>query len=111
MASIVILGGGVGGLVAANRLRRRLHRTHRVILIDRQAQHVFTPSFLWMMLGWRKPSEISRDLSRLGRKGIEVVQEEIRAIDPAHRRVSTERQEIAADHLVISPADRKTTRL
>jgi sulfide:quinone oxidoreductase len=102
MASIVILGGGVGGLVAANRLRRRLDRTHRVILIDRQAQHVFTPSFLWMMLGWREPSEISRDLSRLGRKGIEVVQEEIREIDPAHRRVSTERQEIAADYLVIS---------
>jgi len=102
MASIVILGGGVGGLVAANTLRRRLDRTHRVILIDRQAQHVFTPSFLWMMLGWRGPSEISRDLSRLGRKGIEVVQEEIREIDPAHRRVSTERQEIAADYLVIS---------
>jgi sulfide:quinone oxidoreductase len=102
MASIVILGGGVGGLVAANRLRRRLDRKHRIILIDRQAQHVFTPSFLWMMLGWREPSEISRDLSRLGRKGIEVVQEEIRAIDPGHRRVSTERQEIAADYLVIS---------
>jgi len=102
MASIVILGGGVGGLVAANTLRRRLDRTHRVILIDRQAQHVFTPSFLWMMLGWREPAEISRDLSRLGRKGIEVVQEEIREIDPAHRRVSTERQEIAADYLVVS---------
>jgi sulfide:quinone oxidoreductase len=102
MASIVILGGGVGGLVAANTLRRRLDRKHRVILIDRQAKHVFTPSFLWMMLGWREPSEISRDLSRLGRKGIEVVQEEIREIDPAHRRVSTERQEIAADYLVIS---------
>ena len=102
MASIVILGGGVGGLVAANTLRRKLNRTHRVILIDRQAQHVFTPSFLWMMLGWREPSEISRDLSRLGRKGIEVVQEEIREIDPARRRVSTERQEIAADYLVIS---------
>ncbi len=102
MASIVILGGGVGGLVAANTLRRRLDRTHRVILIDRQAQHVFTPSFLWMMLGWREPSAISRDLSRLGGKGIEVVQEEIREIDPAHRRVSTERQEIAADYLVIS---------
>ncbi len=102
MASIVILGGGVGGLVTANTLRRRLDRKHRIILVDRQAQHVFTPSFLWMMLGWREPSEISRDLSRLGKKGIEVVQEEIREIDPAERRVRTERQEIAADYLVIS---------
>ena len=102
MASIVVLGGGVGGLVVANTLRRRLDRKHRIIVVDRQAQHVFTPSFLWMMLGWREPQAISRDLARLSRKGIEVVQEEIREIDPMRRRVRTEHQEIAADHLVVS---------
>ena len=57
MASIVILGGGVGGLVAANTLRRSLDRKHRIVLVDRAAQHVYTPSFLWMMLGWREPQE------------------------------------------------------
>lgn len=102
MASIVVLGGGVGGLVVANTLRRRLDRKHRIVVVDRQAQHVFTPSFLWMMLGWREPEAISRDLSRLGRKGIEVLQEEVRAIDPVRRRVKTDTQEIDADHLVIS---------
>ena len=33
--TIVILGGGVGGLVAANRLRRLLNREHRIVLVDR----------------------------------------------------------------------------
>ncbi len=102
MANIVVLGGGVGGLVVANTLRRRLDRKHRIIVVDRQAQHVFTPSFLWMMLGWREPQAISRDLARLSRKGIEVVHEEIREIDPVRRRVRTEHQEIVADHLVVS---------
>ncbi|MEK7701375.1 MAG: FAD/NAD(P)-binding oxidoreductase [candidate division NC10 bacterium] len=102
MATTVILGGGVGGLVTANTLRRRLDPKHRIVLVDRSAQHVFTPSFLWMMLGWREPRAISRDLGRLSRKGIEVVQEEILEIDPARRRVKTARQELAADHLVVS---------
>ena len=102
MATTVILGGGVGGLVTANTLRRRLDPKHRIVLVDRSPQHVFTPSFLWMMLGWREPQAISRDLGRLSRKGIEVVQEEILEIDPARRRVKTARQELAADHLVIS---------
>ncbi|MBI2543886.1 MAG: NAD(P)-binding protein, partial [Candidatus Rokubacteria bacterium] len=35
MATIVILGGGVGGLVAANTLRRSLDRKHRIVLVDR----------------------------------------------------------------------------
>ena len=42
--TIVILGGGVGGLVAANRLRRLLNREHRVVLVDRSPWHSFAPS-------------------------------------------------------------------
>ncbi len=102
MATVVILGGGVGGLVAANTLRRRLDRSHRIVLLDRRAQHVFAPSFLWMMLGWREPHQISRDLERLERKGIEVASEEIREIDPKWRRVRTERREFYGDYLIIS---------
>ncbi|MBI2219116.1 MAG: NAD(P)/FAD-dependent oxidoreductase [Candidatus Rokubacteria bacterium] len=102
MATTVILGGGAGGLVAANMLRRRLDRSHRVVLVERQAQHVFTPSFLWMMLGRREPRQIRRDFARLARKGIEVVQGEVRSIDPARRVVGTERGELAADFVVVA---------
>ncbi|MBI4587357.1 MAG: NAD(P)/FAD-dependent oxidoreductase [Candidatus Rokubacteria bacterium] len=102
MATVVILGGGVGGLVAANTLRRRLDGAHRIVLVDRVGQHIYTPSFLWMMLGRREPPEITRDLGRLERKGIEVVRDEIREIDPARRRVRTATREISGDYLIIS---------
>lgn len=102
MATILILGGGVGGLVAANTLSRRLNGKHRIVLVDREGRHIYTPSFLWMMLGWREPPQITRDLRRLERKGIEVVQEKIHEIDPARRRVRTERQELSGDYLIIS---------
>lgn len=39
--TILVLGGGVGGLVAANRLCRYLPAQHRVILVEREASHVF----------------------------------------------------------------------
>lgn len=102
MATTLVLGGGVGGLVTASRLRRRLDRGHRIVLVDRRAEHVFAPSFLWMMLGRRTPQDISRPLRRLEARGIEVVQEEIRELDPARRRVRTERRELAGDHLVVA---------
>ncbi len=102
MATTVILGGGVGGLVVASTLGRRLGREHRIVLVERQRQHVFAPSYLWMMLGWREPHEISRDLASLERRGVEVIQDEIREIDPVTRRVRTERHELAADHLVLA---------
>jgi len=39
----VILGGGIGGLVAARELRRRAPAGHRVVLVDRSPDHVFQP--------------------------------------------------------------------
>ncbi|HEY5618544.1 MAG TPA: NAD(P)-binding protein [Vicinamibacterales bacterium] len=37
--TILILGGGVGGIVTARALRRRLPRAHRIVLVDRTREH------------------------------------------------------------------------
>ena len=100
--TIVVLGGGVGGLVSANELRRQLPLKHRILVIDRQAKHLHNPSLLWLMLGWREPEQIQADLSRLARKGIEFIQAEVEAIDPSARRVQTSVGEFVADYLVIA---------
>ena len=52
--TIVILGGGVGGVIAARELRRRLPRPHRIVLVDREREHLFAPSLIWLMVGQRK---------------------------------------------------------
>lgn len=100
--TIVILGGGVGGLVVASELRRKLPREHHVILVDREEQHLFAPSLLWLMTGLRKPDQIRRPLSRLHRKGIEVVKGEVRRIDPAGRKVTVDGNVLEADELVVA---------
>lgn len=83
----VILGGGVGGVVAATALRKQLPRPHRVVLVDQERRHLFAPSLLWLMTGDRSARRITRRLDRLARKGFEVVCGDITRIDPETRRV------------------------
>ena len=71
--TVAILGGGVGGLVTANELRKRLGKEHRVVLVDKDGRHVFWPSLLWLQVSSRKPESIVRDLASLEKKGIDVI--------------------------------------
>ncbi len=98
----LVLGGGVGGLVTANTLRKLLPRHHRVVLVDREANHLFAPSLLWLMIGRRRAGNISRPLERLRRKGIEVVRGEIQRIEPEARRVTVNGETLQGEHLVIA---------
>lgn len=98
----LILGGGVGGLVAANRLRRLLPSEHRVVLIDREPRHLYQPSLLWLAVGSRQPERIQRPLDRLRRKGIEVLTAEISAIEPSTRSVVAGGTELVGDVMIVS---------
>ena len=99
---VVVLGGGVGGLVAANELRRLLGREHRVLLVERNLRHAFAPSFLWLMTGDRQQAEITRDVRNLVRPGIEVIEGEALAIKPADRQLETTAGALTFDYLIIS---------
>ncbi|HLK11021.1 MAG TPA: FAD/NAD(P)-binding oxidoreductase [Candidatus Binatia bacterium] len=100
--TVLILGGGVGGLIAANALRKALSQEHRVVLVEREAAFVFAPSLLWLMTGSRTAEKISRPLARLEKKGIEIVRGEIREIDVARREVVVDGRALAGDHVIIA---------
>lgn len=100
--TVVILGGGTGGLVAASELKKKAGKQTRVILVDKNPDHVYAASFLWLMLGKRSAKQIQRPLSRLTRKGIEFVKDEIVNIDLDGKKVVTPSQSIPYDYLIIS---------
>ncbi|GAG48409.1 unnamed protein product, partial [marine sediment metagenome] len=100
--TVTVLGGGFGGLVAANRLRKLLSREHRVVLIDRNVWHSFAPAYSAVMLGEKVAGQVSRDLRRLERKGIEFIVAEITRIDLSGKTVRFDGQELAYDYLIVS---------
>lgn len=100
--TVLVLGGGIGGVVTANRLRRRLDRRHRVVLVDREEDFTFAASYLWVMTGKRTPAQVTRPLRRLGRRGIDVRIGAVEGIDPQARTVVVDGQELTGEHLVVS---------
>ena len=100
--TVLVLGAGIGGIVAAETLRKLLPASDRVIAVDRAGQHFFPPSLLWLMVGERNPEEFSRPLDRLLRRGIEFRQGSVTRIDPAQREVEIDGQLLRADALVIA---------
>ncbi|MDP2776067.1 MAG: FAD/NAD(P)-binding oxidoreductase, partial [Anaerolineales bacterium] len=100
--TVLILGGGIGGLVAANELRLLLPSKHRIVLVEKNPQHVFAPSFLWLMTGDRQPGQITQDVRQLVHRGVELILAEAQAIDLSNRRVQTSTQTINFDYLIVA---------
>ncbi len=100
--TVLVLGGGVGGISAASLLKEKLGDRVRVRLVERKKQFQFPPSYPWLMLGLRTPSAVQRDLGALKAKGIDVVHGEVTAIDTGRKSVATTKGELAYDDLIVA---------
>jgi sulfide:quinone oxidoreductase len=73
-----------------------------VVLVDRERQHLFQPSLLWLAVGRRRPEQIQRPLERLRRRGIEVLTGEVADFSPEARRVRVNGSEITGDAVIVA---------
>src|SRR3990172_3313302 len=103
---VIVRGGGTGGVVVARRLRRSLSKGDRVVVVERDPTYRFASFLLWVRTGARQPGEVSADLGRLRRHGIELVEAEVQAIDPETRTVATSAGPLAHDPLPVAPCGR-----
>ncbi|MDQ2672654.1 MAG: NAD(P)/FAD-dependent oxidoreductase [Actinomycetota bacterium] len=102
MASILILGGGFGGLAAAHELRARLPDNHEVSVVAADDHFYAGFAKLWDLVGARPLEQGTASLSTLEQHGIRFVQTRITSIDPAERRVETEAGSFGADFLLVA---------
>ena len=105
--TILILGGGTGGIMTAGELRKKLSGKTvsgevKIILFEREHKNVFAPSLLWLMVGKREPQQVFRKTSSIKRKGMEVVQNNIEKINPAEKSITVNGKIYNGDYIVVS---------
>ncbi|MFN8222604.1 MAG: FAD/NAD(P)-binding oxidoreductase [Gaiellales bacterium] len=88
MKRIVILGGGTGGTLVANRLRRMLTPDDaEITVVDRDDHHVYQPGLLFVPFGLADPHEIVRSRKRQLHRGITFHETGVETVALAEQRV------------------------
>jgi len=100
--NVVILGGGFGGLAAANELRDNIPQDVRITIIDRKDWFMMDLVKLWIINGTREFELSKRPLESVTKKGIEFVNEDVMKIDPVGKFVRTKYRQFHYDFLIIS---------
>lgn len=103
---VVIVGGGFGGLWAAQALA---NKPVDVALIDRKNHHVFQPLLYQVATAVLSPGEIAQPIRRIlhSAKNIEVILGEVIGFDREKRVVILDdRSEVAYDYLIVAAGAR-----
>src|SRR5437016_7843481 len=98
----LVLGGGVGGIVIATELRKMLPRQHSVVLVEREIDYRFAPSYLWLITNNRTTKQISRPMKAVAKHGVELVQGFVEKISPGSRTVVVDGIPHTADYVVVA---------
>jgi sulfide:quinone oxidoreductase len=114
MAKVLILGGGFGGVVAAERLAEQLGDEHQITLVSRSRQFVFYPALVRLAFEKSQPANVSYDLRKtmLNRR-VNFIEAEVAYIDPLERNVTIAHGQVEGklpyDYLVFALGRRLAT--
>ncbi len=114
MARVLILGGGFGGVVAAERLAERLSDEHQITLVSRSRNFVFYPALVRLAFGKSEREDVSFDLrhAMLNRR-VNFIEAEVAHIDPLEKEVTIAHGEVQGtlpyDYLIFALGRRLAT--
>jgi sulfide:quinone oxidoreductase len=112
MQRIVVLGGGVGGTLAANLIARKLKKQiargeAKVTVVDQTGRHLYQPGYMYIAMGNEKAERLSRPEKKLLDGNVELVIDDAVRIDVAEGRVELKGGErLGYDQLVIATGAR-----
>lgn len=114
MARILILGGGFGGVVAAEQLAEQLGDEHQITLVSRNRHFVFYPALVRLAFRKCQPESVSFDLrhAMLNRR-VNFIEAEVARIDPDEQKVVIAHGEVEGtlpyDYLIFALGRRLAT--
>jgi sulfide:quinone oxidoreductase len=105
---IVILGGGTGGTITANRLRKRFPEADVAIhVVDRDDRHVYQPGLLFVPFGLADPDEIVRPRRRQLHRDVTFHEADVESVALDRQRVTLAGgEEFPYDVLVVASGAR-----
>jgi sulfide:quinone oxidoreductase len=105
---IVVLGGGTGGTLLANRLRRHLDRAAaEIVVVDADDEHVYQPGLLFVPFGLARPEALVRSRRQQLRSGVEFHCSAVEHVDLENDTVLlADRTLLAYDVLVVATGAR-----
>ncbi len=101
---VIILGGGLGGTIAAYELRERLGGAAEIHMVSDNPRFSFVPSNPWVAVGWRKAEAIQIELApALARKQIGFTHSAVRRVSPEEKRLDlADGSSLRYDYLVVA---------
>jgi len=105
--TILVLGGGIGGIHAAKELSREIGNEDginlvRILVFERKKESLYAPSLTWLMVGKRESDDIYRELSKIEYNGVEVIEGEIEEVDPKAKTVTSNGKTYEGDYIIAS---------
>jgi sulfide:quinone oxidoreductase len=98
MAKILVVGGGFGGIVAAESLAKKLGNGHEITLVSRSNKFVFYPALVRLAFGRATPEDIEFDVREaMADRRITFIQGEIARIHPADKQVTIAHGDLVGD--------------
>ncbi|MFI5282962.1 MAG: NAD(P)/FAD-dependent oxidoreductase [Candidatus Dormibacterales bacterium] len=108
MASeVLILGGGVGGTIAANLIAKQTGAKAHVTVLDTTGIHVYQPGFLYVAIGQEQSRSLQRAEAQLLRPDISLVVDRAIRVDATAKSVSLESGRVMPyDQLLLATGSR-----
>jgi NADH dehydrogenase, FAD-containing subunit len=101
---VLVLGGGVGGVVAAKRIaeRTRGRADVEITLVSDTDYYLLPPLLVNIALGDISPQQAMLPLSRFAYRNVKTVKAAVKKVDPDNRTVETEQGKFQYDYLIAS---------